>query len=119
MVEEAEDGCRGSGQKNESESEPTKQRISRAEKGEVGGKVDLQKKVRTKTWSYVVKGLEEDESETVDSVEKSDSDEPYHMKAKRSRRRPYHRAYYFEFEFLVCSLSLSHAHCVFPFSVFT
>ena len=31
---------------------------------------------------------QEDELETVDSVEKCDSYEPYHMKAKRMRRQP-------------------------------
>ena len=65
-VEEAEDGCRGSGQKNESESEPTKQGGAKTEKGEASGQANLKDKARTKTWSYVVKGLEKEESETVD-----------------------------------------------------
>ena len=54
--------------------------------------------MRTKTWLNVVKGLEMDEelettdsdksgngSEISDSVEKFDSDEPNHLKAKRTK----------------------------------
>ena len=39
------------------------------------GTTDLKMKAKTRTWSNVVKGLEEDELETTDSVEKSDSNE--------------------------------------------
>ena len=45
-------------------------------------------KVGTRTWSDVVKGLEEDESKTTDSVEKSDPAETDHVKGKRTRRQP-------------------------------
>ena len=39
------------------------------------GTTDLKMKAKTRTWSNVVKGLEEDGLETTDSVEKSDSHE--------------------------------------------
>ena len=68
---EAEDRCRGSDQKNELESKPMEQGGGIAKKA----RVDLKIKAKTKTWSNVVKGLEEDELETTDSVEKSDSHE--------------------------------------------
>ena len=58
MIEEAEDGCRGSGQNNE--PEPAEQEESRVEKGKLGGRakkgrVDLNKKARTRTWLDVVR----------------------------------------------------------------
>ena len=64
-IEEAEDGCGWSGQKNESEA--SEQGEGRAKKQNAGsgakkGRVDLKIKAKTKTWSVVVKGLEEDES---------------------------------------------------------
>mgnify|MGYP006997921143 FL=1 len=36
----------------------------------------------------MVKGLEEDQLETDDAIEKSDPDETYLVKAKRTRRQP-------------------------------
>ena len=42
-----------------------------------------QEKTRTKTWADVVKGLKENGSETADSVEQFDSEEPNHLKAKQ------------------------------------
>ena len=64
-IEEAEGECGGSGQKNESEA--SEQGEGRAKKQNAGsgakkGRVDLKIKAKTKTWSVVVKGLEEDES---------------------------------------------------------
>ena len=95
--------CKGSGRKNGPKLKPSEQGVGRAEKGKVGGRamkgrVNLKIKARTRTWSDVVKGLKEDEletsnsdksgneSETTNSVEKSDSDELNHMKTKRTRR---------------------------------
>ena len=46
--------------------------------GKVKKKASLKTKAKTKMWSDVVKGLEEDESETTNSVEKSDRDETDH-----------------------------------------
>ena len=63
-------------------------------------KAGLKMKIRTKTCSYVVKGLNEDEfettnsvmscnkSKTTDLVEKSDSDETDNIRAKCTRRQP-------------------------------
>ena len=48
----------------------------------------MKTKAKTRTWSDVVKGLEEDELEIIDSVEKSDLDETDHVKARRTRRQP-------------------------------
>ena len=61
--------CRGSGQRNKLKSEPTKQGGSRGERGKTSarakkGRADQKKKVRTRTWFDVVKGLKEDELET-------------------------------------------------------
>ena len=84
-VHEAEDRYGGSYQRNEPKPKTTEQ-------GE-----DRVKKAKTKTWSNVVKGLKEDElekansdksgngSETADSVEEFDSDEPNHLKVKRPK----------------------------------
>ena len=47
-----------------------------------GGRPNLKIKVKTKTWLDVVKGLDEDELETTDSVEKSDPNETDLVRAK-------------------------------------
>ena len=52
-------------------------REGKAEKGKASGrakkgKANLNKKTKNNTWSDVVKGLQEDESETIDSVKGSD-----------------------------------------------
>ena len=57
-----------SSQKNELDSEPTEQGEGRPEKGKIGGRADLKMKAKIRTWSDVVKGLEEEESETFDLV---------------------------------------------------
>ena len=48
----------------------------------------MKTKAKTRTWSDVVKGLEEDELEITDSVEKSDPDETDLVKAQRTRTQP-------------------------------
>ena len=51
-------------------------------------RADRKMKAMIQMWSDVVKGLKiEDELETADSVEHFDSEEPYHLKAKRRRSR--------------------------------
>ena len=67
-TEEAEDGYRGNDQRNEPKLKPTEQGRGKAKKA---------MKAKTKTWSDVVKGLEEDESET------ADSEEPNQLKVKQ------------------------------------
>ena len=74
MTEEAEDGYEGSNQRNEPKPETTEQ----------GG--DRSQKAKTKTWSDVVKGLEEDKSKTTDSVGKNELDEMDPVKAERTWR---------------------------------
>ena len=49
---------------------------------------DRANKAKTKTWSDVVKGMEEDESKTTDSVEESDMKETDPVKAEWPRRQP-------------------------------
>ena len=84
--EEAEEGYGGRTQRNE--PEPTEQWGGKAKKG---------RKANTRTWADMVKGLKEEEletsnldksmnvSETTDSVKKFDSEEPNHLKAKRTK----------------------------------
>ena len=90
-IEEADDRCRSD--QNKPETESTEKGGDRAQEGRAGGKVkknkgNLKIKVKTRTWSDVVRGLEGDESETTDSIEKSDPAETDPMKARRTRRQP-------------------------------
>ena len=87
-IEEADDRCRSD--QNKPETESTEKGGDRAQEGRAGGKVkknkgNLKIKVKTRTWSDVVRGLEGDESETTDSIEKSDMEESNLVKANQTR----------------------------------
>ena len=98
--EPAEDKRRAKEEAESTEEVKTSDRAGRSSKG---GRVkkdraDRRKKAKTRTWSDVVKGLEPEdesgatdsdkswnESETVDSVQQTDSEEPDQFKAKQTR----------------------------------
>jgi hypothetical protein len=100
-----EEGAMKGGAKGKKEAESMKQ-VSTSEQvgtSAIGGRVkkdraDRKKKAKTQTWSDVVKGLvlegepgETDldksgnELKTVNSVQELDSEEPYHLKAKKDQ----------------------------------
>ena len=98
MAEEAKAKYKGCNQREDTKTKTTKQGEGKSKKG---------RKVRTQTWSDVVKGLKkEDEletsnlgtsgngSETTNSVEQFDLDKPNLLKAKRTKgqqKRRQHR----------------------------